>query len=83
MNEFGEPNMGNPSVRFDEGRSGSAGLTTAVSSKPPPSTSPALLQKIKKSSGIEPLRGAKSLHPAKLFRVWLFISLESVIKLTA
>jgi len=20
MNEFGEPNMGNPSVRFDEGR---------------------------------------------------------------
>jgi hypothetical protein len=43
MNEFGEPNMGNPSVRFDEGRSGSAGLTTAVSSKPPPSTSPTLL----------------------------------------
>jgi hypothetical protein len=42
MNEFGEPNMGNPSVRFDEGRSGSAGLTTAVSSKPPPSTSPTL-----------------------------------------
>ena len=32
MNEFGEPNMGNPSVRFDEGRSGIAGLTTAVSS---------------------------------------------------
>ena len=29
---LGEPNMGNPSVRFDEGRSGSAGLTTAVSS---------------------------------------------------
>ena len=43
MNEFGEPNMGNPSVRFDEGRSGSAGLTTAVSSNPPPSTSPTLL----------------------------------------
>jgi len=43
MNEFGEPNMGNPSVRFDEGRSGSAGLTTAVSSKPPPATSPTLL----------------------------------------
>jgi len=40
---LGEPNMGNPSVRFDEGRSGSAGLTTAVSSKPPPSTSPTLL----------------------------------------
>ena len=39
---LGEPNMGNPSVRFDEGRSGSAGLTTAVSSKPPPSTSPTL-----------------------------------------
>jgi len=37
---LGEPNMGNPSVRFDEGRSGSAGLTTAVRSKPPPSTSP-------------------------------------------
>lgn len=32
MNEFGEPNMGNPSVRFDEGRSGNAGLTTAVGS---------------------------------------------------
>ncbi len=43
MNEFGEPNMGNPSVRFDEGRSGRAGLTTAVSSKPPPATSPTLL----------------------------------------
>ena len=43
---LGEPNMGNPSVRFDEGRSGSAGLTTAVSSKPPPSTSPTLPKKI-------------------------------------
>jgi hypothetical protein len=32
MNEFGEPNMGNPSVRFDEGRSESAELTTAVGS---------------------------------------------------
>ena len=42
MNEFGEPNMGNPSVRFDEGRSDSAGLTTAVGSKPPPATSPTL-----------------------------------------
>ena len=40
---LGEPNMGNPSVRFDEGRSDSAGLTTAVSSKPPPATSPTLL----------------------------------------
>jgi len=40
---LGEPNMGNPSVRFDEGRSGSAGLTTAVSLIPPPSTSPTLL----------------------------------------
>jgi hypothetical protein len=40
---LGEPNMGNPSVRFDEGRSGSTGLTTAVSSKPPPATSPTLL----------------------------------------
>jgi len=41
---LGEPNMGKPSVRFDEGRSGSAGLTTAVSSKPPPTTSPTLLK---------------------------------------
>ena len=48
MNEFGEPNMGKPSVRFDEGRSDSAGLTTAVSSKPPPATSPTLLSKGKK-----------------------------------
>jgi len=32
MNEFGEPNMGNPSVRFDEGRSGNVVLTTAVCS---------------------------------------------------
>jgi len=32
MNEFGEPNMGNPSVRFDEGRSESAEVTTAVGS---------------------------------------------------
>jgi hypothetical protein len=32
MNEFGEPNMGNPSVRFDEGRGESVELTTAVSS---------------------------------------------------
>ena len=32
MNEFGEPNMGNPSVRFDEGRSESVELTTAVGS---------------------------------------------------
>ena len=32
MNEFGEPNMGKPSVRFDEGRSESAKLTTAVGS---------------------------------------------------
>jgi hypothetical protein len=40
---LGEPNMGKPSVRFDEGRSDSAGLTTAVGSKPPPATSPTLL----------------------------------------
>src|SRR5208283_106156 len=46
---LGKPNMGNPSVRFDEGRSGSAGLTTAVGSKPPPSTSPTL-----PSSGLRP-----------------------------
>ena len=39
---LGEPNMGDPSVRFDEGRSDSAGLTTAVGSKPPPATSPTL-----------------------------------------
>ena len=32
MNEFGEPNMGNPSVRFDEGRRDSAPLTIPVSS---------------------------------------------------
>ena len=32
MNEFGEPNMGNPSVRFDEGRSGNAALATSASS---------------------------------------------------
>ena len=32
MNEFGEPNMGKPSVRFDEGRTESAKLTTAVGS---------------------------------------------------
>jgi hypothetical protein len=32
MNEFGEPNMGNPSVRFDEGRGESAELTIAVGS---------------------------------------------------
>jgi hypothetical protein len=42
MNEFGKPNKGIPSVRFDEGRNGSAGLTTALSSKPPHSTSPTL-----------------------------------------
>ncbi len=39
---LGKPNMGKPSVRFDEGRSDSAGLTTAVGSKPPPATSPTL-----------------------------------------
>jgi hypothetical protein len=43
---LGEPNMGDPSVRFDEGRSDSAGLTTAVSSKPPPATSPTLPNRV-------------------------------------
>ena len=43
MNEFGEPNMGNPSVRFDEGRSGNVVLTTTVCSNrlfPTPPTLP-------------------------------------------
>jgi hypothetical protein len=35
MNEFGEPNMGNPSVRFDEGRERVIWiLTTTVGSTP-------------------------------------------------
>ena len=72
MNEFGEPNMGNPSVRFDEGRSGSAGLTTAVSSKPPPSTSPTLLD-YAKNGGFDPI--AKSLpRMARMARMEHIIS---------
>jgi len=43
MNEFGEPNMGNPSVRFDEGRSGNVVLTTAVCSNRLFPTPPTLL----------------------------------------
>jgi hypothetical protein len=31
MKRHGKPDTGNPFVRFDEGRSGSVGLTTAVS----------------------------------------------------
>jgi hypothetical protein len=57
---LGEPNMGNPSVRFDEGRSGSAGLTTAVSSKPPPATSPTLLNQGCKKNKKMPQKSAKA-----------------------
>jgi hypothetical protein len=39
-----EPDAGNPPVRFDEGPSGDAGLTTAVSSTRSLSTSPTLLE---------------------------------------
>jgi hypothetical protein len=45
MNELGEPNMGNPSVRFDEGRSGNVVLTTTVCSNRLFPTPPTLLLK--------------------------------------
>jgi hypothetical protein len=34
MNEFGEPNMGNPSVRFDEGREGAGHWRQRLSTQP-------------------------------------------------
>ncbi len=48
MNEFGEPNMGNPSVRFDEGRNGNVVLTTMVCSNRLFPTPPTLLKKFLK-----------------------------------
>lgn len=38
MNEFGEPNMGNPSVRFDEGRESVGHWPSGLSIHPLPST---------------------------------------------
>jgi hypothetical protein len=40
MNGFGEPNMGNPSVRFDEGRRGSWSLACGLSIQHLPPTLP-------------------------------------------
>jgi hypothetical protein len=39
MNEFGEPNMGNPSVRFDEGREGVGHWRCAPFNPTPPAYS--------------------------------------------
>ena len=38
MNEFGEPNMGNPSVRFDEGRERVGHWPVCLSIQPLPPT---------------------------------------------
>jgi hypothetical protein len=38
MNEFGEPNMGNPSVRFDEGRESVGHWPLGLSIHPLPPT---------------------------------------------
>ena len=38
MNEFGEPNMGNPSVRFDEGRESVGHWPECLSIHPLPPT---------------------------------------------
>ena len=38
MNEFGEPNMGNPSVRFDEGRESGGHWPSGLSTHPLPPT---------------------------------------------
>ena len=38
MNEFGEPNMGNPSVRFDEGRERGGHWPSGLSTHPLPPT---------------------------------------------
>jgi hypothetical protein len=38
MNEFGEPNMGNPYVRFDEGRKRAGHWPVCLSAHPLPPT---------------------------------------------
>ena len=75
MNEFGEPNMGNPSVRFDEGRRASAKQTTAVSLIR--SLSLCLLyqknMKTTRNGNIARLPkavGARGFRPGKRSRVW-------------
>jgi hypothetical protein len=65
MHEFGEPNMGNPSVRFDEGRSGTAALTTTVSSSRLFPTPPTLLSHT--DYRIRPAKNSfATLHPRAL-----------------